>query len=196
MRATDRRGPGPFGEDPRRAYDWLARLGRLWCTGREANEQNSPEGAEGMAARIGANPEAVVPAERGSQRVATERSQRHEHRGQRGELTMTSLQILGVAALAFVIPTPDAMAQTRGGGAVSGGIRESVSDGIIGVSEAVGTGAKTGVVTEATRAAIDREKQARARYQNTADYRNAQHSDFAKARAEVGADLGKATKSG
>src|SRR5580704_14903014 len=109
---------------------------------------------------------------------------------------MTSLRILGVAALAFVISTLNAMAQTRGGGAVSGGIRESVSDGIIGVSEAVGTGAKTGVVTEATRAAIDREKQARARYQNTADYRNAQHSDFAKARAEVGADLGKATKSG
>jgi hypothetical protein len=110
---------------------------------------------------------------------------------------MTSLRILGVAALAFVISTPDAMAQTRGGGAVSGGIREAVSDGIIGISEAAGTGAKTGVVTEATRAAIDREKQARAQYQNTADYRNAQHSDFAKARSEVvGADLGKATKSG
>ncbi|HEV3301663.1 MAG TPA: hypothetical protein VG055_18560 [Planctomycetaceae bacterium] len=109
---------------------------------------------------------------------------------------MTSLRILGVAALAFVISTPHAMAQTRGGGAVSGGIREAVSDGIIGVSEAAGTGAKTGVVTEATRAAIDREKQARARYQNTAEYRNAQHSDFAKARADAGADLGKATKSG
>jgi hypothetical protein len=72
-----------------------------------------------------------------------------------------------------------------------------VSDGIIGASEGAAKGAKIGVVTEATSAAINQEKQARARYRNTADYRNAQHSDFDKSRSEVlGSDLGKATKSG
>jgi hypothetical protein len=116
---------------------------------------------------------------------------------QRGELTVTILRILGVAAFACVISTPNARAQTKGGGAVSGGIRGAVAGEISGWSEEAATGAKTGVVTEATRAAIDRETQALARYRTTADYQKAQHSNFEKARSEVlGAGHGKGTKSG
>jgi hypothetical protein len=110
---------------------------------------------------------------------------------------LTSLRILGVAALACVISTPNARAQTRGGAAVSGGIRGAVAGEIIGWSEGAATGAKIAVVTEATRAAINRETQARAQYRTTADYQSAHRSNFEKARSEVlGADLGKATKSG
>ena len=108
---------------------------------------------------------------------------------------MTIMRILGVAALACVISTPDARAQTKGGGAVSGGIRGAVA-GEIGWSEEAATGAKNGVVTEATRAAIDRETQALARYRTTAEYQNAQHSNFEKARSAVlGPGQGNVTKS-
>lgn len=98
---------------------------------------------------------------------------------------MTRLRILGVAVLALVTLAPHAMAQRRGGGAVSGGMRGAVVGGMVGGSEGAATGAKIGVVTGATRAAINRETQARGQYQTTADYQNAQHSNFYEAPPEV-----------
>ena len=56
---------------------------------------------------------------------------------------------------------------------------------MVGGSEGAATGAKVGVVTGATRAAIDRETQARTQYQATAEYQNAQHSNFNEAPPEV-----------
>jgi hypothetical protein len=110
---------------------------------------------------------------------------------------MTGLRTLGVAALAFVISTPIALGQTSGGGGVSGGIRGAVASELIRASEETRTGAKAGVVSEATRAAINRETQARAQYETAADYQKAQHSDFNAARSDVLAQVGKAaSKSG
>jgi hypothetical protein len=96
---------------------------------------------------------------------------------------MTRLRILGVAALALAIVTSHALAQR--GGAARGGMRGAVVGGMAGGSEGAATGAKVGVVTGATRAAIDRESQARTQYEATADYRNAQHSNFNEAPPEV-----------
>ena len=48
---------------------------------------------------------------------------------------MTKLNILGVPALVLVIPAPDAMAQRRGGGAVSGGVRGAMVGGLVGGTE-------------------------------------------------------------
>ena len=45
---------------------------------------------------------------------------------------MTKLHILGVSALVLVMLAPDAMAQRRGGGAVSGGVRSVWSAGLLG----------------------------------------------------------------
>jgi uncharacterized protein YcfJ len=104
---------------------------------------------------------------------------------ERGELTMTRLRILGVAALALVTLAPNAMAQRRGGGAVSGGMRGAVVGGMVGGSEGAATGAKIGVVTGATRAAVNRETQARSQYYSTTDYQNAQHSNFYEAPPET-----------
>ena len=47
------------------------------------------------------------------------------------------------------------------------------------------TGAKVGVVTGATRAAIGQETQARTQYATTTEYQNAQHSNFNEAPPEV-----------
>ncbi len=97
---------------------------------------------------------------------------------------MTRLRVFGLAALAVAILAPDALAQRRGG-AVSGGMRGAVVGGMVGGSGGAATGAKIGVVTGATRAAVNRETQARAQYQTTADYQNAQHSNFYEAPPEV-----------
>ena len=48
-----------------------------------------------------------------------------------------------------------------------------------------GDGRKIGVVTGATRAAVNRETQARAQYEASTDYQNAQHSNFYEAPPEV-----------
>ena len=98
---------------------------------------------------------------------------------------MSALRIIGAAALALTILAPEVMAQRRGGGAVSGGMRGAVVGGMVGGSEGAATGAKVGVVTGATRAAIGRETQARTQYQATTEYQNAQHSNFNEAPPEV-----------
>jgi uncharacterized protein YcfJ len=95
-----------------------------------------------------------------------------------GGTTMTKLHILGVPALVLVMLAPDAMAQRRGGGAVSGGVRGAMVGGLVGGSEGAETGAKVGAVAGATRAAVDREAQRRADYQTSAEYQNAPRSDF------------------
>ena len=48
---------------------------------------------------------------------------------------MTKLHILAVPALVLVMLAPDAMAQRRGGGAVSGGVRGAMVGGLVGGSE-------------------------------------------------------------
>ena len=98
---------------------------------------------------------------------------------------MTKLHILWVPALVLVMLAPDAMAQRRGGGAVSGGVRGAMVGGLVGGSEGAQTGAKVGAVTGATRAAVDREAQRRAEYQTSAEYQNAPHSDFNTAPPQV-----------
>jgi len=64
-------------------------------------------------------------------------------------------------------------------------MRGAVVGGMAGGSEGAATGAKVGAVTGATRAAINRETQARTQYTGTAEYQNAQHSNFTEAPAEV-----------
>ena len=91
---------------------------------------------------------------------------------------MTKLHILGVSAAVLVMLAPDATAQRRGGGAVSGGVRGAMVGGLVGGSEGAETGAKVGAVAGATRAAVDREAQRRADYQTSAEYQNAPRSDF------------------
>jgi uncharacterized protein YcfJ len=95
-----------------------------------------------------------------------------------GGTTMTKLHILWLPALVLVMLAPDAMAQRRGGGAVSGGVRGAMVGGLVGGSEGAETGAKVGAVAGASRAAVDREAQRRAQYQTSAEYQNAPHSDF------------------
>ena len=95
-----------------------------------------------------------------------------------GGTTVTKLHILAVPALVLVMLAPDAMAQRRGGGAVSGGVRGAMVGGLVGGSEGAETGAKVGAVAGATRAAVDREAQRRADYQTSAEYQNAPRSDF------------------
>jgi hypothetical protein len=56
---------------------------------------------------------------------------------------------------------------------------------MVGGSEGAATGAKIGVVTGATRAAINREAEARTQYEATTDYQNAQRSNFNEAPPEV-----------
>ena len=91
---------------------------------------------------------------------------------------MTKLHILGVSALVLVMLAPDAMAQRRGGGAVSGGVRGAMVGGLVGGNEGAQTGAKFGAVAGATRAAVDREAQRRTEYQATVEYQNAPRSNF------------------
>ncbi len=92
---------------------------------------------------------------------------------------MMKLRVLGAAALALMMLAPDAMA--RGGSAMRG----AVVGGMAGGSAGAAKGAKVGVVTGATRAAIGQETQARSQYTTTAEYQNAQHSDFNEAPPEV-----------
>jgi hypothetical protein len=56
---------------------------------------------------------------------------------------------------------------------------------MVGGSAGAATGAKVGVVTGATRAAIGQETQARSQYTATSEYQNAQHSNFNEAPPEV-----------
>jgi len=98
---------------------------------------------------------------------------------------MRKFHILGVPALILMILATDAMAQRRGGGAVSGGVRGAMVGGLVGGSEGAQTGAKIGAVTGATRAAANREAQSRAEYQTSAAYLNAPHSDFMTAPPQV-----------
>jgi hypothetical protein len=55
----------------------------------------------------------------------------------------------------------------------------------VGGSEGAEKGAKVGVVTGATRSAMDREAQSRTQYYTTADYQNAQHSNFSEVPPDV-----------
>ena len=98
---------------------------------------------------------------------------------------MTKLHILGVPTLVLLMLAPNAMAQRRGGGAVSGGVRGAMVGGLVGGSEGAETGAKVGAVAGATRAAVDREAERRAEYQTSADYQNAPRSDFNTAPPQV-----------
>jgi hypothetical protein len=92
---------------------------------------------------------------------------------------MARLRILGAAAFVLVMLTVDAMAQR--GGAVRGGVRGAVVGDLVGGE----SGAKVGAVVGATRGAINKETQARTQYQATAEYQNAQHSNFNEAPPEV-----------
>ena len=107
---------------------------------------------------------------------------------------MAKLGIFGVAALAVAMLAADAMAQRRGGGAVSGGVRGAMVGGLVGGESGAQTGAKVGAVAGATRGvaertaqrnAMDAETQALAQYETTAVYQNAQHSNFNEAPPEV-----------
>jgi uncharacterized protein (TIGR03000 family) len=110
---------------------------------------------------------------------------------------MTKLGIAGVAGLALAMLAPDAMAQRRGGGAVSGGVRGAMVGGLVGGESGAQTGAKVGAVTGATRGVAERsaqrnamnaETQALAQYETAAAYQNAQHSNFNEAPPEVMVD--------
>ncbi len=64
-------------------------------------------------------------------------------------------------------------------------MRGAVVGEMVGGSEGRETGAKVGVITGATRTAIDREATARTQYATTPEYQNAQHSNFNEAPPEV-----------
>jgi hypothetical protein len=111
---------------------------------------------------------------------------------------MKRYRMLGVAVLALMMCAPAAMAQRRGGGAVSGGVRGAMIGGMAGGGSGAKTGAKVGVVAGATRGAVqradyrqdqrtamDQESQARAQYETTAEYQSAEHADFNQAPPEV-----------
>jgi len=95
----------------------------------------------------------------------------------------------GVAAIALVMLASDGMAQRRGG-AVSSGVRGAMVGGLVGGEGAAKKGAAIGAVAGATRTVAQRstvntEAQARAQYQSSAQYQNAQHSNFNEAPPEV-----------
>jgi len=92
---------------------------------------------------------------------------------------MTKLVALGVAAFAVAMVTLDALAQR--GGAVRGGMRGAVVGDLVGGD----SGAKVGAVVGATRGAINKETQVRNQYQTTAEYKNAQRSNFNEAPPEI-----------
>jgi hypothetical protein len=109
---------------------------------------------------------------------------------EKGGMTMTKLQILGLTALALLMLASDAWAR----GAVSGGMRGAAVGGMMGGSAGAATGAKIGVVAGATQGAaqrsqdrnnMDAETQARAQYYTTPAYQNAQYSNFNEAPPEV-----------
>ena len=120
--------------------------------------------------------------------------ERHYEVQYKGSKKMTKLQILALVALSFVMLASDAMAQRRGGGAVSGGMRGAVVGGMVGGESGAKTGAKIGVVTGGARGVAQRtenrdamyaETQARTQYENTAAYQSVQHSNFSEAPPEV-----------
>src|SRR6478609_7579813 len=91
----------------------------------------------------------------------------------KGRKHMRTFRILAV--LVGLMLVTDAMAQRRGGGAVSGGMRGAVVGGMVGGDSGARTGAKVGVVTGATRGVAQRtenrnamyaETQARTQYEN------------------------------
>jgi hypothetical protein len=92
---------------------------------------------------------------------------------------MARLGILGVAGLALAMWAVDVQAQR--GGAARGGVRGAVVGGAIGGE----SGASAGAVIGATRGAMNKEATARAQYQATATYQNAQHSNFNQVPPEV-----------
>jgi outer membrane lipoprotein SlyB len=117
-----------------------------------------------------------------------------ENTGAKRRKYMTTFRVFGLSALAVLILAPDATAQRRGGGAVSGGMRGAVVGGMVGGESGAQTGAKVGAVTGATRGAAQRsenrnavyaENQARAQYATTAAYQSVQHSNFNEAPPEV-----------
>ena len=90
---------------------------------------------------------------------------------------------LGVAVLIVVMLAANGMAQRRTGGAVSSGVRGAMVGGLVGGEGAAKKGAAIGAVAGATRTvaqrgAVNAETQARAQYQSTAQYQNAQNSNF------------------
>ena len=108
----------------------------------------------------------------------------------KGGMTMATLRIVGLSALALVILAPEAMAR----GAASGGVRGAMVGGMVGGSSAVQNGAKVGAVVGATGAAVDRsqdrrgvdsETQSRTQYESSTAYQNAPHSDYNAAPPEV-----------
>jgi hypothetical protein len=98
---------------------------------------------------------------------------------------MTKRNILMVPALVLVMLAADALAQRRGGGAVSGGVRGAMVGGLVGGSAGAQTGARVGAVAGATRAAVDREAERRTAYQTSAEYQNAPRSNFNAAPPQV-----------
>jgi uncharacterized protein YcfJ len=105
---------------------------------------------------------------------------------------MSTLQTLGVVALAVMVSTPEAMAQR--GGAVRSGMRGAVVGGMVGGEAGAQTGAKVGAVAGATRGvaqrtasrnAMNAESQTRAQYQSTPAYQSAPRSNFNQAPPEV-----------
>jgi hypothetical protein len=98
---------------------------------------------------------------------------------------MSKLYLLGVPVAVIMMLAPDAWAQRRGGGAVSGGVRGAMVGGLVGGSEGAQTGARIGAVAGATNAAVNREAARRAEYQTTAEYVNAPRSDFITAPPQV-----------
>lgn len=112
---------------------------------------------------------------------------------------MTSMRILGLAALTVIMSTPDVIAQR--GGAVRGGMRGAVVGGMVGGEAGAQTGAKIGAVTGAARGVAQRtesrnamaaEAQTRAQYQTTPTYQNAKRSNFNEAPPDVMATSEKA----
>ena len=105
--------------------------------------------------------------------------------------TMSRISCLVVAAVALAMLTEDAMAQRRGGGgAVRGGMRGAMVGGMVGGESGAQTGAKVGAVAGATRNVAERtavraETQQRSQYQSTAEYQNAQHSNYSEAPPQV-----------
>jgi hypothetical protein len=73
----------------------------------------------------------------------------------------------------------NAMAQR--GGAVPGGMRGAAIGGMVGGQEA----ARVGAVVDATRGAVNREQQVRAKYYTTPEYQNSPRSDFNAAPPQI-----------
>jgi hypothetical protein len=100
-----------------------------------------------------------------------------------GGMTMRRFHILGLAALCVGVLAFEAAA--RRGGAVRSGMRGAVVGGMINGDQGRSTGAKIGVVTGATRTAINREAVVRGKYQTTDEYLNAPRSDFEQTPPDV-----------